>query len=77
MTVGDRIKRYLRMNNIKQRVLARAMYMSESSLSTKLSDNRKLGLDEYIFICQYLKLDFNYFIHQEDWNVPYRKQNGR
>ena len=60
--VRDAIKRYLNENGIKQSYLAEKIGMSAPTLSALLNGKRSFEIEEYINICNALKLPFDFFM---------------
>lgn len=60
--VGQRIKRYLSENGIKQSFLSEKTNIPQPTLVAMLSETRKIEVMEYFRICQALKVDMTTFI---------------
>ena len=58
---GQLIKKHLDENGIKYSFIANALGISINVLSTMLSGKRKIAVEEFVDICELLKVDTNYF----------------
>lgn len=59
--IVEAISRYLSTNKIKQKDLAAQIGVSKQTICTTLAGKRKLMVDEYVKICDALKLNYSYF----------------
>lgn len=62
MTIGQKIKAYLRDHGLKQVYLSERLGCSASALSSALTANRNMSVEMYAKICNLLKVDLDYFI---------------
>lgn len=59
--IVESISKYLSDNKIKQKDLAAKIGMSKQTICLTLAGKRKLMVDEYVKICDELKLNYSYF----------------
>lgn len=62
MEVGEKIKKYLEENGIKQSHLASKVNMPLARLNQSLNGNRKLTFEEYETICWALNVGIDKFL---------------
>lgn len=58
---GIAIRNYLKTNGITSTFLATNLNMSDMVISSMLAGKRKIKIEEYVAICNILKVDFDYF----------------
>lgn len=63
--VGEKIKKYLQDNGIKQTFLAEKTGLSNSQISDICINDRKIDCVEYYKICRALNLPLEYFMETE------------
>lgn len=63
------IAEYLQANGITQTFVSEKSGITSNALNLALNGKRKLSADEYIRICDVLKLPYGYFVTHKD-NVP-------
>lgn len=61
MTINEKLCRYIEENGIKQSYLAQKTGLSVDVISKTLNGNRRLLADEFLAICETLKIDPNIF----------------
>lgn len=59
--IVEEIAKYISNRRIKQKYLAEKTGLSKQSICNMFSGKRKLGLDEYIKICDALQVKYDYF----------------
>ena len=64
--LGQRIKKYLTENGIKQTYLADKTGFSNSIISDMLNGIRKIETTEYFKICKALNVPFDFFYEDEE-----------
>lgn len=64
--LGQRIKKYLAENGIKQTFLADKTGFTNSIISDMLSGTRKIETTEYFKICKALDVPFDFFYEDEE-----------
>lgn len=69
MNLQSNINSYLKSKGITQSFLAKHTGMTTNALNLSLNGNRKLVADEYIKICNALKVPYDFFITKAD-NKP-------
>ena len=57
-----KIRKHIRTNKLKQKEIANALGIAESTLSMMLNGQRKCGLDTYVRLCSLLEVPMNEFI---------------
>ena len=67
--LGQRIKKYLTENGIKQTYLADKTGFTNSIISDMLNGTRKIETTEYFKICKALDVSFDFFYEDEEWNL--------
>lgn len=58
-------KKFLDENGFKQKFIAQKAQITESAMSDILTGRRKCSLEEYVNICQVLKMPFGKFILEQ------------
>lgn len=64
--LGQRIKKYLTENGIKQTYLADKTGFTNSIISDMLNGTRKIETTEYFKICKALDVSFDFFYEDEE-----------
>lgn len=64
--VHDRVRKHIRLMQVKQNWLARRMYISESTLSMILAGRRRMTVDELENLCAILCVPVSTFVKPED-----------
>lgn len=64
--LGQRIKKYLTENGIKQTYLADKTGFTNSIISDMLNGTRKIETTEYFKICKALDVPFDFFYEDEE-----------
>lgn len=64
MKVSDRLKRQIKEDHYKQKMIASKIGLNETTLSAKLNGHRKLYADEFRDICIALSLDANQILRE-------------
>ncbi len=64
--LGQRIKKYLTENGIKQTFLADKTGFTNSIISDMLNGTRKIETTEYFKICKALDVPFDFFYEDEE-----------
>ena len=57
MNINEQINNYVVENGIKQTFLSKETGMSKDTISKILNNNRRIMADEFLKICQALKID--------------------
>ena len=65
MTIATEIKKYIENAGVSQKSIATAVGTSKQSISQALNDKRKIKLDEYVCICDFLEVPYDTFVHSE------------
>lgn len=66
MNIEKEICKYVKNNNVPQKLLASKSGMTENAMSLMLNGKRKLSADEYIRICDALCVPLERFICQSN-----------
>ena len=59
--IGTKIKRYLDEHYLKQKILQNALGLSKGTISSILSNKRKLSSEELYMVCAVLNVSADYF----------------
>ena len=70
--VAEKIKKYIDMKGIKQTFLVENTTMNANQIHLSLNGKRTLGADEYVEICDALRVSLNTFIPESstDFTLP-------
>ena len=60
--VRDNIVKYLKSNGIKQTFIANGIGISQAAMSSLAKGERDLDVEEYVKICDLLKVNYDFFI---------------
>lgn len=63
--IYERIKAYLKNNNIRQTTLAKKTFLSDAAISMMLNGKRGILAEEYFSICAALGVPLNTFVQEE------------
>ena len=67
-TFGKRLRKVMRIRGVTQRKLAKAIGLSQSTISYYLSDKRKPTIDNAKRIADYLNVDLNWLLSGEEYD---------
>lgn len=59
--IAENIRRYIKDNNMNQTAIGRKAGITKQAMSTSLLGKRKFTLEEYVSICNVLKVSTDFF----------------